>query len=114
MEVKTIEIIWYVISGLLGLATAIAGIFAGKNGKGENTEKGKHVVYDYLCQVMCEVEKFPHFTGAEKRDYAMTKVNQFCIDNKLKFDPELTAENIEKMINFSKEVNHGKSKEHRL
>lgn len=114
MEVRTIEIIFYVLSGLLGLATAIAGIFAGKNGKGENTEKGKHIVFDFLCQVMSEVEKYSHFTGEEKRDYVMTKVNQFCIDNKLKFDAELTAENIEKMINFSKEVNSGKSKEHRL
>lgn len=114
MEVRTIEIIFYVLSGLLGLATAIAGIFAGKKGKGENTEKGKHTVFDFLCKVMSEVEKYTHFSGEEKRDYVMTKVNQFCIDNKLKFDAELTAENIEKMINFSKEVNSGKSKEHRL
>lgn len=114
MEVRTIEIILYVLSGAFGLATAIAGIFAGKRGKGENTEKGKHTAFDYLCQVMSEVEKYKHFTGAEKHDYVMTKVNQFCIDNKLKFDAELTAENIEKMINFSKEVNNGKSKDHRL
>ncbi|HEY8444187.1 MAG TPA: phage holin, LLH family [Clostridia bacterium] len=53
-----------------------------------------------------QAEKFSSYSGKEKKEYVMTKVNQFAIENGIKFDPELTSQKIEELIKLSKEVNY--------
>lgn len=109
-----IKIIPGICSGIMAVLSVILGI---KQGKYKNLFKGenaKHTVMDILREAMTTVENFANFTGDEKKEYVKTKVNQYCIENNIQYSDELTDENIEKMIDFSKGVNSGKPKANRL
>ena len=109
-----IKIVLSVFGGITGMLSLILGI---KQGKYKNLFKGenaKHFVMDILREAMTTVENFANYTGEEKKEYVMTKVNQYCIENKIEYDAELTETNIEKMIEFSKGVNNGKSRANKL
>lgn len=115
---ETLELVGKIMSGvctgIMGVLTLILGI---KKGKWKNLFKGenaKHFVIDIILEAMTTVENFANYTGEEKKEYVKTKVNQYCIENKIKYDAELTETNIEKMIDFSKGVNSGKPKANRL
>lgn len=115
---ETLELVRKIMSGvctgIMGVLTLIIGI---KKGKWKNLFKGenaKHFVMDIIREEMTTVENFANYTGEEKKEYVKTKVNQYCIENKIDYDAELTEANIEKMIEFSKGVNSGKSRANRL
>ena len=50
-------------------------------------------------------ESFANYSGEEKKEYVITKVNQFAIENGIKFDLQMVTEKIEEMIELSKKVN---------
>ena len=50
-------------------------------------------------------ENFSNYSGEEKKQFVLTKVNQFAIENGLKFDAETTAAQVEKLIELSKKIN---------
>lgn len=50
-------------------------------------------------------EKFQNYSGKEKKEYVMTKINQFAIENKLHFDANTISDKIEQLIKLTKEVN---------
>lgn len=115
---ETIELVGKIMSGvctgIMGVLTLILGI---KKGKWKNLFKGenaKHFVFDIIREAMTTVENFANYTGEEKKEYVKTKVNQYCIENNIEYDAELTDQNIEKMIEFSKGVNNGKSRANKL
>ena len=115
---ETIELVGKIMSGvctgIMGVLTLILGIKKGKWKSLFKGENAKHSVMDILREAMTTVENFANYTGEEKKEYVKTKVNQYCIENKIEYDAELTEENIEKMIEFSKEVNSGKPRANRL
>ena len=55
--------------------------------------------------LIVEAEKFTHFSGEEKKQYVLTKANQFAIDNKLKFDQEKVSAMIDELVETTKKVN---------
>lgn len=115
---ETLELCIKIIPGVCSAIMAVLSVILGiKQGKYKNLFKGenaKHTVMDILREAMVTVENFANYTADEKKEYVMTKVNQYCIDNNITYDATLTAENIEKMIDFSKGVNSGKPKANRL
>jgi hypothetical protein len=115
---ETIELVIKIVPSVCtGIMAVLSLILAIKQGKYKNLFKGenaKHFVMDILREAMTVVENFANYTGEEKKEYVMTKVNQYCIENNIKYDAELTEENIEKMIDFSKGVNNGKSRANKL
>ncbi len=50
-------------------------------------------------------EQFLHYSGAEKKEYVLTKANQFAIENDIDFNIESVSEKIEKLVELSKQVN---------
>lgn len=52
-----------------------------------------------------EAENFVHFTGEEKKQFVMTKANQFAIDNKIKFDCAAVSKKIDELVSLTKKVN---------
>lgn len=52
-----------------------------------------------------QAELFANYSGAEKKEYVMTKANQFAIKNSINFDANLVSEKIEELVKLSKEVN---------
>lgn len=55
--------------------------------------------------LIVEAEKFTHFSGEEKKQYVLTKANQFAIDPKLKFDQEKVSVMIDELVETTKKVN---------
>lgn len=115
---ETLELVIKIVPGICtGIMAVLSLILGIKQGKYKNLFKGenaKHFVMDILREAMTTVENFANYTGEEKKEYVMTKVNQYCIENKIEYDAELTETNIEKMIEFSKGVNNGKSRANKL
>lgn len=58
-----------------------------------------------LAPLMEIAEKFLNYSGEEKKQFVLTKINQFAIENGLKFDAETTTEKIERLIELTKQVN---------
>lgn len=56
-----------------------------------------------------EAEKLIHYSGEEKKEYVMTKANQFAIDNGIAFDAEDVSAKIEELIGLTKQVNISKN-----
>lgn len=55
--------------------------------------------------LIVEAEKFTHFSGEEKKQYVLTKANQFAIDNNIKFDQEKVSQMIDELVETTKKVN---------
>lgn len=68
-------------------------------------EQGKTTLLDAVAPIVELAEGFVGFSGAEKKEYVMTKVNQFAIENGIEFNSELVSEKIEELIDLSKQVN---------
>lgn len=71
--------------------------------------KNSYVLLDAVAPLMEIAEQFTNYSGEEKKEYVMTKVNQFALENKIKFDSEAVNEKIEELIGLSKKVNGVKS-----
>lgn len=59
-----------------------------------------------IIPCITEAETFINFTGEEKKKFVMTRLNQFAIDNQLKFDQEKISNRIEDLIKLTKKVNY--------
>lgn len=121
MNSETIDIIIKCVtgalSGILAILTIFAGIKSGKWKKLFNKETVKTTLINVIMSIMEGVEQFKNFTSEEKKEYVLTKFNQYCIDNGLEYNKALTDENVERLISFSKEVNAKSTtngQEHRL
>ena len=106
------ETIQWVIKGVyiaMALALAISNVVAFfKKGKWKKMFKKENIklyTLNVLMQFMEEIEQFKDFSSEEKKEFVLTKFNQYCIDNGYEFNAELTDENVEKLIEFSKVVN---------
>ena len=51
-------------------------------------------------------EKNKNFTGDEKKEFALTKLNQFAIENDVNFNIETVSNKIEELIEVSKQINN--------
>ena len=62
-------------------------------------------LYETVAPLMEIAENFSNYSGEEKKQFVLTKVNQFAIENGLKFDAETTAAQVEKLIELTKKIN---------
>lgn len=67
-------------------------------------EKAEEITKEIIPCIM-EAEKFVNYTGEEKKNFVMTKLNQFAIVNNIKFNEEETSNKIEQLVSLTKEVN---------
>ena len=58
-----------------------------------------------IIDLMKIAEEFTNYSGIEKKEYVLTKLNQLSIDNKVNFDIEKASSKIEELISLSKNVN---------
>jgi len=52
-----------------------------------------------------QAEKFTGYSGAEKKEYVMTKATQFAVEKKIPFNRVLVSEKIEELVSLTKRVN---------
>lgn len=63
-----------------------------------------------LQKLIMDAETFTNFSGAEKKEYVMTKVNRYALENNIQYDEESVSNKIEELIELSKNVNKRNSK----
>ena len=67
--------------------------------------KNSYVLLDAVAPLMEIAETFINYSGEEKKEYVMTKLNQFAIENGITFDEQAVTNKIEELIGLSKNVN---------
>ena len=71
--------------------------------------KKKRQNCDLLLETVAPIveiaEGYTNYSGEEKKEFVMTKVNQFAIENGIAFNTKLVSEKIEELISLSKKVN---------
>ncbi len=58
-----------------------------------------------IIPCITEAEKFVNYSGSEKKEYVMTKINQYALENHIKFNQEEISKRIEELVSLTKEVN---------
>lgn len=58
-----------------------------------------------IIPCITEAERFVNYSGAEKKEYVMTKINQYALENHIKFNQEEISKRIEELVSLTKEVN---------
>ena len=105
------EIITVVSSGV-ALAGTIIGLAVSliKSVKGKKASEALNLITNAVRECVAKAEEFKNYTGSDKKEWVLTKVNQFCIDRKIKFDPIEVSEAIEATIKLTNEVNKREGK----
>ncbi|MCL2861026.1 MAG: hypothetical protein FWE22_01240 [Firmicutes bacterium] len=69
--------------------------------RAENIVKIGNAIIPYIEQA----EKFIGYSSNEKKEYVLTKANQYAIENKMRFDIEAVSLRIEELVRLTKSVN---------
>lgn len=104
---ENLEVIISLASTALGLlisAVTFLGKFI-KNAKAKKVAQQTIEICNAVLPYIKQAETLIGCTGEEKKEYVMTKANQYAIDHKIKFNSQLMDEEIEKVIKITKEVN---------
>lgn len=72
-------------------------------------EQGQTTLLDAVAPLMEIAENFTNYSGEEKKEYVITKVNQFAFENGINFDLHAVSNKIEELIALSKNVNSNKN-----
>ncbi len=104
---ESIREIITIVSASLGLFAAVIGFLIPlvKNIKAKNKLVAIKKLTSTLQSLIIDAENFVNFSGAEKKEYVLTKANRFAIDNKIPYNELDISEKIEELISLSKEVN---------
>ena len=103
----TLEFIITIVSAAVPLLIAFLTFLVKfiKNEKAKKVLNCTLKLAETIQPLIVEAEKFTHFSGEEKKQYVLTKANQFAIDNKLKFDQEKVSAMIDELVETTKKVN---------
>ena len=104
---ENIKEIITIASACLGLIATITGFLIPlvKNVKAKNKLTALNKLTTTLQAFIVDAETFTNFTGAEKKEYVMTKVNRYAMENKIPYDEQAVSDKVEEIVALSKEVN---------
>ena len=104
MDINSILTIIGLVCALL--ATIVTAISKNcKNSKIAKKASSLLVIIQSAQEYMEKAEKLLGFTGAEKKEWVVTKIVQYCISKNINYDEETIDEVVEELISFSKQVN---------
>lgn len=89
----------------LVIATAT---FIAKNSKSKKLARlanDVNLVAKEAQKYVVAAEQFVNYAGKDKKEWVKTKVNQFAIENKIKYDEKLVDDLIEEIVAITKKVN---------
>ena len=104
---ENLEIILSVAGTALGLLVTTVTFLTKfiKNAKAKKVAENIVKIGNAMIPYIQEAETFLNYSGEEKKQYVMTKANQFAIDNNIPFDAEAVSDKIEELIGLTKQVN---------
>ena len=71
-------------------------------------EEGATALMNAVAPIVEIAEGFGNYGGAEKKEYVLTKVNQYAIENSIEFDAQSVSDKIEQLVELSRQVNRRK------
>ena len=107
MSLENIQLLLPYMAPILGMLGAII-LFIKKSVKNKKLTNVLEMAEEFTERIIPyikEAEKLIHYTGEEKKNYVMTKLNQYAIENKIKFNQEEASKRIEELVGLTKEVN---------
>ncbi len=110
MDINNYEILLSIVGTVFSLllTSIVCWIKAIKSGKQKKLLQNHATFMDAIAPLMELAEKYHNYSGEEKKQFVLTKMNQLAIENNLKFDAEEISNRIEELITLSKEVNNKK------
>lgn len=104
---KNIEVILSMLAPALTLLCTTLVFLKGKikNKRMKNILENASKITSQIIPLIEQAEKFVNYSGEEKKEYVLTKLLGYAINNKLKFDKEEISNKIEELITMSKQVN---------
>jgi len=103
----TLEVLLSLCGTILGLVITTCTFII----KTVNNAKAKHIaeqaikIGNAVLPFIKEAEKLTSYTGIEKKEYVMTKANQFAIQHNIPFNAEEVSDKIEELITLTRHVN---------
>lgn len=111
---QNIKEIITIASAALGLFATLTGLLVPliKNVKAKKRLAALSKLSSALQNFIVDAEQFAHYTGEEKKQYALTRASRYAQQNNLPFDEQQVDAQIEEMVALTKSVNSGaRSKE---
>lgn len=108
MEKTTLDLVLSIALPLVGFFVSVlipVTIKIARTTKKYKLEKTLTFINDIAQVAVVEAEKHINYRGKEKKEYALTKINQACIENKVRFNLEQASQIIEKIVQSTKEIN---------
>lgn len=104
---ENLEIILSVAGTALGFLITTVTFFGKylKNAKAKNIAENIIKIGNAMIPYIEQAEAFASYNGEEKKQFVMTKANQFAIENGIKFDAETVSAKIEELVKMTKQVN---------
>jgi len=102
------------LATIITLASTVAGLIATAAtfmGKFIKTEKEKRKaeqtirICDAIMPFIRQAEAFLNYSAKEKKEFVITKANQFAIEHKIPFNAVLIDGKIEELVRLTREVN---------
>lgn len=106
---SVIQIVYYCVAGAIAVAGFVFGLIAKiKGGAWKKVAEGVSSLGDEfskLAELVKKAETFTNYSGAEKLNYVLTNYKLDCINNGIKYDEVAVTEQIEKIVDLTKNVN---------
>ena len=105
--IENLEIILSIAGTALGLLITTVTFLSKflKSAKAKKIAENVIKISEAMIPYIEQAETFVNYSGAEKKEYVLTKANRFAIDNGIKFDAEAVSEKIEELVELTKKVN---------
>lgn len=76
-----------------------------RSAKAKRTAERLIKIGNALIPYIEQAEEFTHYSGAEKKEYVLTKANQFAIEKGYEFDVVDVSDKIEELVALTKHIN---------
>ena len=104
---KNVEIILSLCGTIAGLVVTAVTFLAKfiQNAKAKRVCEQVIKIGNAVIPYIEQAESFAHYSGEEKKEFVMTKANQYAIENDIAFNAELVSTKIEELVKLTKKVN---------
>lgn len=104
---ENLELILSLAGAGAGLIIAIATVIVKYAGSAKARKVAEQTIEicNAILPYIVQAESYVHYSGEEKKEYVMTKVNQYAIENRIAFDKQAVSAKVEELVELTKEVN---------
>lgn len=98
-----LSLVGTVLSFLVALLTLVLKLM--KVLKDKSITEDREKLVEKLLELVVEAEEMLDYSGKEKKAYVMEKISEFASETDIEADLEFVSEEIEKLVELSKQVN---------